>query len=38
MQQQKTCLRRNSHADLIKELKATTAFKTFFGEKYLDVA
>ena len=37
MQQQKTSLRRDSHADLIRDLETAAAFETFFGEKYLNV-
>ncbi len=38
VQEEKASLRCDSHADLMSELKATTTFKTFFGEKHLDVA
>ena len=37
MQQQKTSLRRDSHADLIRDLETAAAFETFFVEKYLNV-
>ncbi len=37
MQQQKTSLRRDSHADLIRDPETATSFETFFGKKYLNV-
>jgi hypothetical protein len=37
MQQQKTSLRRDSHADLIRDLKSAAAFEPFLGKKYLNV-
>ena len=37
MQQQKTSLRRDSHADLIRDRETATSFETFFGKKYLNM-
>ena len=37
MQQQKTSLRRDSHADLIRDCETATSFETFFGKKYLNM-
>src|SRR5207237_10827471 len=37
MQQQKTSLRRDSHADLIRDCETATSFETFSGKKYLNV-
>jgi hypothetical protein len=37
MQQQKTSLRRDSHAHLIRDLETGAAFEPFFGKKYLNV-
>jgi hypothetical protein len=37
MQQQKTSLRRNSHADLIRDRETATSLETLFGKKYLNV-
>jgi hypothetical protein len=30
-------LRRDSHADLVRDLETATSFEPFFGKKYLDV-
>src|SRR5712664_763614 len=37
MQQQKTTLCRDSHADLIRNCETATPLETFFGKKYLNV-
>jgi hypothetical protein len=37
MKQEQTRLRRNSHADLIRDLETGASFKTLFRKKYLDV-
>jgi hypothetical protein len=37
MQQQKTRLRRDSHADLVRDLETATSFEPFFGKEYLNV-
>ena len=38
MQQQKTSLRRDGHADLISDRETATSLETFFSKKDLDVA
>src|SRR5437773_10563813 len=38
MQQQKTRLRRDSHADLIRDCETATSLETLFRKKHLDVA
>src|SRR5207248_8922091 len=37
MQQQKTSLRCDSHADLLRDRETATSLETFFGKKYLNV-
>src|SRR4029453_1968831 len=37
MQQQKTSLRRDGHANLIRDRETATSFDTFFSKKYLNV-
>src|SRR5580700_6068730 len=37
MQQQETSLRRDSHADLIRDLESAAAFEPFLSKKYLNV-
>jgi hypothetical protein len=37
MQQQETSLRRDSHADFIRDRETATSLETFFGEEYLNV-
>jgi hypothetical protein len=37
MQQQKTSLRRDSHADLVRDLETATSFEPFFRKEYLNV-
>jgi len=37
MQQQKTSLRCDSHADLLRDGETATSLETFFGKKYLNV-
>src|SRR5215475_10885044 len=38
MQQEKTSLRRDGHADLVRDLETATSLEPFFGKKYLNVA
>ena len=37
MEQQKTRLRRDRDADLVRDLEPATSFKPFFGKEYLNV-